>query len=366
MPDRHGTKWRARWLDVEGRRRCAVFLSHADAAAYERERKSEAEQIRRGLRPAPVPEHSFDELCDYWLTHRASRKRSAKDDESIIRRHLRPTFGALRVADASWVERYDAFASTFAATPKTLHNVATLLVSMLRCATDLGWIARCPSIRKPRIVRDATDFRYLRTPEEIGRFLRAARNEGPDVFTLYMAAVYTGMRAGELAGLRWEDIDLSRRLVTVQRSFGGPTKAGYVRYVPLVDALLPHLQAWRLQCPGDLVFPSKTGTMLLPSARIFQDVLQRVLRTAGFPDATRSGKPCAYVTFHDLRHTFASHWMMSGGDIFKLQRIGGWKSFAMVQRYAHLAPDAFTADYGRMPRVVVEESAAVIPLRAWR
>jgi site-specific recombinase XerD len=53
------------------------------------------------------------------------------------------------------------------------------------------------------------------------------------------------------------------------------------------------------------------------------------------------------MTFHGFRHTFASHWVMNGGDLFKLQQIGGWKSHAMVQRYAHLAPHAFEGDWGR-------------------
>ena len=55
--------------------------------------------------------------------------------------------------------------------------------------------------------------------------------------------------------------------------------------------------------------------------------------------------------------------MMQGGDLFKLQRIGGWKSYAMVQRYAHLAPDAFTDDYGRMGAgLSLVQDAATLPV----
>jgi hypothetical protein len=71
-------------------------------------------------------------------------------------------------------------------------------------------------------------------------------------------AVFTGMRAGELGGLRWDDVDFDKRLVTVQRSFDGPTKAGDVRYVPILDALLPVLRAWRLRCGGGFVFIEET------------------------------------------------------------------------------------------------------------
>src|SRR5437868_4520369 len=64
-----------------------------------------------------------------------------------------------------------------------------------------------------------------------------------------------------------------RRLITVQRSFDGPTKAGDVRYVPILDVLLPILQQWHELHPGTLVFTNRDGRMLGKSARIFQEVL---------------------------------------------------------------------------------------------
>src|SRR5262245_5048451 len=90
-------KWRIRWADESGQRCSEVYDEYADAAFKLREHQLEVEQIRRGLRAAQPPDKTFDELCDYWLDKRAPRKRSRKDDESIIRRHLRPTFGALRL-----------------------------------------------------------------------------------------------------------------------------------------------------------------------------------------------------------------------------------------------------------------------------
>jgi hypothetical protein len=84
------------------------------------------------------------------------------------------------------------------------------------------------------------------------------------------------------------------------------------------------------------------------SSRVFQEVLHRVLARAGFPKVLRGGKERPYIRFHDLRHTFASHWVMTGGSIFKLQKVLGHKSVQMTMRYAHLAPDAFVEDYGRL------------------
>jgi integrase len=167
------------------------------------------------------------------------------------------------------------------------------------------------------------------------------------VYVLYLTAISTGLRAGELAGLQWADVDFGTRLITVQRSFEQPTKSDDVRYVPILDSLLPELRRWRLEQPGRLVFTNQNGTMLGKCARAYQEVLRRVLDRANFPRIQRGGKERRYIHFHDLRHTFASRWVMKGGDLFKLQKILGHKSMAMTLRYAHLQPSAFAEDYGR-------------------
>jgi integrase len=169
------------------------------------------------------------------------------------------------------VARIDVLAGQLAhLNRKTVSNVLTLLVSMLNLAVDLGWLEKAPRVRKPKVRINNSDYRYLRTDDEIRRFLIAAEPEGEAVVVLYVTAIYTGMRAGELAGLLWEDVDFERRFITVQRSFDGPTKPDDVRYVPILDPLLPVLRSWRLRHPGRLVFTSATGTMLSRSARAFQ------------------------------------------------------------------------------------------------
>lgn len=360
-PTRHRNKWRIRWTDHTDKRRSAVFDDHKTAKAELARREAEVEEINRGLRAPPMSrEHSFDELCDYWLENRAARKRSRKDDESIIRRHLRPSFRGVPVADIG-LDRVDAFVrSRSQLSPKTTSNILTLLISMLNVAFDLDWLSRVPRIRKPSVPTFGQDFRYLRSDEEIRRFLRAAEGEGPHVFALYASAVYTGMRAGELAGLRREDVALECRLITVQRSYSGPTKTGDVRHVPILDPLVPILRRWCLRTAGELMFPNQRGTMHGRSARIFQEVLKRVLAAGRFPTVCRRGKQRGYITFHDLRHTFASHWMMRGGDLFKLQKILGHKSVEMTLRYAHLAPTAFAEDYDRFDDWSPSEPATIV------
>jgi integrase len=347
-PTKHGDKWRIRWLDERGKRQSTVF-AQAELSRHQ----VEVEEIRRGVRNAPPPEKTLGDLLDYWVEKRAVRKRSKKDDESIIRKHLRPAFGTMKLRDfgAEDVDSYvNAKIDDEELSDKTVSNHVTLLSTMLRMAAGfkVPWILHAPKLRKPKVALFGTDYQWLRSDDEVRRFLAAARAEDEHVFVFYALAIFSGMRAGELAALEWPDIDLDRRLIAVQRSFDGPTKSDRVRYVPILDPLLPVLCEWRRKHPGRLVFTNMAGAMFAPSARIFQEVLHRVLGAAEFPRVQRLGRDRPYVRFHDLRHTFASQWVMKGGDLFKLQKILGHQSVQMTMRYAHLAPDAFKDDYGRL------------------
>ena len=363
-PIKFRKKWRIRWSDENGRRLSEIVDSKKDAQFKLQQHQLAVEEVKRGLRKPLVVDKTFADLCSYWMEKRAALKRSRKDDESIIRRHLMPVFGGLKVRDfatgAGSEKVYEFIAARSSLSKKTVGNHLTLLISMLNLAHEIGWLVSVPRIRKPKARLFSRDYQYLRTEREIRRFIDATLDEGEVVHALYATAVYTGMRAGELAGLRWSDIDLARRLITVQRSFDGPTKADDLRYVPILDPLLPLLRSWRLRCPGKVVFPNRDGNILRPSGRVFQEVLHRVLKRAEFPRVKRSGKLRPHITFHGLRHTFASHWMMRGGEIFKLQKILGHKSLAMTQRYAHLAPEAFAGDYSRLGDAHALETASVI------
>jgi integrase len=349
-------------VDEHRGRHSETFDTRDEAIFAQQKYELEVKEIKRGLRGSIQPNKTVGDICDYWLERRVPQKRSPKDDRSVIKMHIRELLGDVRLRDLNVGHTDLLKAKRSYLDPKTVHNILTLLISMLNVAVDLGWLARAPRIRKPRIPVFSKDFSYLRSKEEVTRFLRAARAEGELAFAFYAAAIYTGMRQGELAGLRWSDVDLDARRIVVQRSYDGPTKAGDVRYVPILDPMLPVLRAWRLMSPGDIVFPNQLGSMQGRCARLYQEIFHRVLDASGFEKVQRNGKTRRYIRFHDLRHTFASHWVVGGGDLFRLQKILGHKTVQMTMRYAHLAPDAFVGDYGRLGAADPVEAGRVIAL----
>ena len=360
-PEKFRDKYRIRWTDYTGKRCVEVHDSFRDAEKALRARQAEADAIKAGTKAAPPVEHTFGELCDYWLANQATEKRSEKDDQCVIRKHLRPALGAYKLTDIGAAQIDALRISKRELSPKTVSNILTLLGTMLRAAVDMRWLAQLPWIKKPKAHIDATEFRYLQTEEELQRFLKAAGEAGADVLALYATAVYTGMRLGELAALRWTDINWNGRLIAVQRSHEGLTKSGRMRRVPILDPLLPILREWRMRNPSHLVFPNRDGEQHEPSARIFQERLHDVLDAAGFERPTE-GRYRHAINFHSLRHTFASHWAMNGGDMFRLQKALGHQSIQMTMRYAHLQPDAFAQDYGRMGAAsVLKAGESVLP-----
>jgi integrase/recombinase XerD len=114
--------------------------------------------------------------------------------------------------------------------------------------------------------------------------------------------------------VRWADVDLERRMLTIRRSYDGTTKSSKHRVVPVPSELTAILKEYKLADPwkGVLVFPNDEGEMHSRNAKL-EVVLRSALERVGL----------ARIRVHDLRHVFASHFVMADGDIFTLQRILG-------------------------------------------
>jgi integrase len=202
---------------------------------------------------------------------------------------------------------------------------------IIDCANPLALV------EKPSVGQQADDFEFL-SAAEVSKLLAWAETNQPSEFPLYATAVYVGMRMGELYGLRWVDVGLDRGLLSVRRSYRSTPKSGKHRHVPINPQLLPILQAWEKRCPTSaegLVFPTERGTMRSKDSEY------------GYKAALKGSK-CHEVNFHALRHTFASHFVMSGGNILTLQKLLGHSSVSVSMKYAHLAPDFMREEIGRM------------------
>jgi integrase len=194
----------------------------------------------------------------------------------------------------------------------TAHKDVSTLRAMLNKAHREGLLERAPKFPKLKPLKHRT--RWL-LPEEEDRLVCAA---APHLAPLIRFAVDTGGRRSELLGLDWRQVDMRNRRITFL-----DTKNGEDRTVRLCDRAVAVLASIDLKDDGS-VFTYK-GKAIASVKRAFD----RARREANLKD----------VRFHDLRHTFASRLVQDGVPLYDVMHMMGHKSLAMVQRYAHLAPD---------------------------
>jgi integrase len=282
----------------------------------------------------------------------AGRKRSTVEGyESIIVTHIVPLFGT-RTVDR--IERRDVegFADALARKGMAANsrvNTFNLLSSMFELAVDRGWAVRNPvrGVPRPRGGSADPDIRYL-TMEEVEAVLRAVPDDdlGRVERPLYLMAAMTGMRRGDLVGLRWGDVDWEAKRIRVRRSyvrgeFGAPKSRRSSRSVPLTDRLAAELQrhweAASYNCEQDLVFAHpvsrKPGTPLDGSKVLKR--FKRALSRAGVRE----------VRFHDLRHTFGTRMAAAGVPMRTLQEWMGHRDFATTLVYADYSPSEHEAEW---------------------
>jgi integrase len=157
------------------------------------------------------------------------------------------------------------------------------------------------------------------------------------------------MRLGEILNLKWADVDWQRGQLAIRDS-----KNGEGRVVPLDGTVLGLLKTRRgardtspRPACKDNTFPLQGVIFGSPSGGRLTTV-RRAFRTA----CRRSG--LADLHFHDLRHTFASLFMQSGGNLYALQKLLGHRSIKMTERYSHLSPGHLKSEVERMQEMWVE------------
>jgi integrase len=181
---------------------------------------------------------------------------------------------------------------------------------------------------------------------------------------LLLVAAFTGLRASELRGLRWYDVDLKAGELHVRQradrygAIGSPKSRKSARTIPLDPGrLIPALKEWKLACPKtelDLVFPTRTGVITTHKNMLL--TLGRVMRAAGVVDKQRKPK----YALHAFRHYFAS-WCISpkdrGGRELPAKVVQEWLGHSTIAMtfdvYGHLFRDVDTSEVAKSVELVL-------------
>ena len=234
------------------------------------------------------------------------------------------------------VERIESQKQPKGLSAKTVRNIHQIISSALKLAVEQRLIARNPADGCALPKAERKEMQTLPV-EQLTSFLREAKDSG--VYELYYLDLATGLRRGELLGLKWTDVDLDRGVLKIQRAISRQngkvveaplkTKNAY-RTLPLsADAIDVLMQQRRKTGNSEWVFPSPTGGPMSPDSVLH--MLHRVLKRAGLPK----------VRFHDLRHTFATLALQNGVDVKTVSGVlGHFSAGFTLDTYAHVTTSA--------------------------
>lgn len=214
-----------------------------------------------------------------------------------------------------------------------------------RCLGLIFAIHSAAGVKQPEIKRLPNPPGRLRwlTKEEWLRLRRALAVESALLLDLADFSIATGLRENNALELEWTQLDLRRRVAWF---YGDRMKGGIAHGIPLNDDAMTVLRK-RQGCHKRFVFPNPdTG---LPYVKASNRAWYATLR--------RSRLKGTGVVWHTLRHTWASWAVMSGVRLEEVQRLGGWKSYSMVLRYAHLATEHLAEAANRVKPISLRYNA---------
>lgn len=278
---RHGKKWRIAWLNERGEleRLTVASKTKREAEDMASDLERDAERVRLGLqrsRPAPV---TFGETVAKYLPSIADM-RSFKHVESRIRLHILPTLGERRLTEIVPADIKALLASKAGElAPQTREHLRVHIQAVFTFAIrdQKTFHGTNPASEVPKVFIPEQEPKALPTEWLPGVF--AVMEIGHR--DLVAAALYTGMRKGELLGQRKEHVHLEQKLIEVRGSYGqGRTKGGKARPVPILPELVPYLEHAMGSTEGPMLFPDADGEMRKPAFKA-HDIFKRALVRAG-------------------------------------------------------------------------------------
>src|SRR5882724_2368563 len=258
----------------------------------------------------------FNQFADMYLERVVPLMKSIRTERDRVKRWMRqfatrPLGQITRAEIEAW--RRERMSKC---RPATINRDLSRLRHMLNTAVEWELLEESPMQGIKFLRENNPRTRYL-SLEECQRLIASCI--APHIRVLVGVALHSGMRLGAILNLRWYDLDFASGFILVRDSNNGES-----RHVPMDTSLSALFPAYPPRPATDLVFSSRCGGHIVDVRTGFLNSCKRAELTD--------------LHFHDLRHTFASQFVMAGGDLYILKEILGHKSLAMAARYAHLSP----------------------------
>jgi integrase len=382
-----GKTWYARYKDASGRWGAKALRAHfrAEALRLAVDLERKAERQRFGLEPIPADcSLTLWELCEWWLQNRCPPSSLSRERYRLERHIGRTDLGkiVLSLVSANRIEQRLREMDRDGLRPSYVNGLRTVLHTVYSKARRAGlWQGLNPVMdverrKVPKVVRPT--LKAEEVPIVLAHVPAAWRNE-------FATVLYTGMRKGEVLGLRRGDVDLKEKTLTVSRSYDRQTtKGGHSDRLPIADALLPYLEDALARSTTELVFPGPDGKMRTHEAdppKILRSALVRAGIVEGYDHKCRRckrlGRPHVWrhpdggerrcpacnmrlwpsgiprqMRFHDLRHTVCTLLFKAGVDPHRTQRMlrqGDIRTTIAI--YTHLETEDLREAINKLPNL---------------
>lgn len=337
---RRRDRWVIDFYDGSGRRQRLTMPEGATKTkARERLREIEESLSKGSYLPCKkVP--LFSEVSQEWLEHKRPQVRATtwENYEGHVRNHFKD-FNGLKVTaiTTATVERFTGQRQKNEMNIDTLRRVLVTLNQIFSYAVRHRYIPHNPlrDAERPRDPKKEKRDMVILNPEQIQALLE--QESDFKYRTLFLVASMSGARQGEILGLKWGDVDWDAGQIHVQRTFTKgrffPTKTlSSNRHIDLGPLVLRELRKWKLACPHsklDLIFPNGNGSPI-EYGNMVKRYYHPALESAGLPR----------VTFHSLRHTYASLLIAQGENVKYIQnQLGHSTPVVTLSVYSHLMED---------------------------
>jgi integrase len=364
------TKRRNRWIidfyDQHGKRRWITLPEGTTKTRAKEELRAIEDQVNKKMFLPSAKVLLFSEVAREWIEHKKLKLRETTWE--VYEGHVRNHFQDLdrlkinRVTIAT-VEKFITDRQIQRMNIGTLRKILVTLGQILSYAVRHKYLENNPlrEAERPKpqaLFQDGEPVEYgsmkILPPSLITGFLEQV--EEPKYRTLFMLAVFSGARQGELLGLKWSDVDWENSQIHIQRTFNNgrlftPKTHSSKRKIDLGPTVIKKLKKWRLACPKnnlDLIFPNEAGNHI-NNKNMLRRHYRPALKAAGFPP----------LRFHDLRHTYASLLIEQGENIKYIQaQLGHSSPTVTLNVYAHLMKDRNPEAACRLENTVFGENGS--------
>jgi integrase len=309
--------------------------SLAEKRKIEKERRANVEADKAKEEKESITFAMFFEDTYRPIMTMSKKPGSIHAEKILFKNWIAPYIGAMSFKDIYplHIEKIKKAMTEKEKSPRSIEYVLSIIRQIWNHAKRDGLIDRdspTKQVKKPKY--DNKRIAYF-SHEQAEALLEKVKEKSEQLYNMSLLSLHSGMRAGELFKLKWADINSQEGLIAIKDAKGGSRVAYMTREVKtMFQAIKPDNNH-----ADELIFKNNDGEIIKQISNSFDRVIDDLKFNEGITDRRQR------LTFHSLRHTYASWLVMQATPLYTVQKLMGHKTIALTERYAHLAPDTLKA-----------------------